>query len=155
MTTSVRWLSWLVAGACVAAAVATASAARSPQGVWVQLRDGARVTVPGAETVYVVDRGTLRPVTGAAHRALWPGFQGVVEIASVPEGSLGPRLDEKTCLVKDRDDPAVWLLDQRGTVRRHVVDPHVFQSKWAFSWGKVRRMPIAEIEALPVGDPVE
>lgn len=155
MTTGSRWLLLLVAGCGWGAAGAAAAAARPAQGVWVQLRDGARVTVPGAATVYVVDRGALRPVTGGAHEALWPSFRGIVEIESVPGGSLGARLDDETCLVKAPDDPAVWLLDRGATVRRHVSDLHVFGSKWAFSWAKVRSMPLAEIEALPVGEPVE
>jgi len=155
MTVTMRAATSLLLGAGVLALVAATASGRAAQGVWVQLRDGARVKTPDAKTVYVVDRGALRPVTGGAHEALWASFRGIVEIESVPEGSLGARLDNATRLVKAPDDPAVWLLDRDGSVRRHVTDLHVFGSKWAFSWAKVRSMPLAEIEALPVGDPVE
>ena len=52
-------------------------------------------------------------------------------------------------LVKGQSTPAIYLVD--GGQRRWIPDAATLESRW--SWGDVRTLPDAEVDAIPMGAP--
>ena len=79
---------------------------------------------PDCLTVYLVDRGFLRPLDYAAYKNLWSTWEGIGLITEVPPSLLGEAMDGRTRLVKTKDDARVWLIDnglQKRPVRSFTV----------------------------------
>ena len=123
---------------------------RAPDGTFLQVVDGTLVKDVDDSTVYVVDRDVLRPVTWAAFRKLYADFRGVATVVAIPRHLVHEPLGDGTRLVKTKDDPAVWLVDN-GRTKRHVVS---FRRR-GFVWPKVKIVKPEEIDFLPVGPRLE
>ena len=143
------------AGALVALLLVGAiSGAGSPStGVYLEVTQGTLVKEPDAPDVYLVERGGLRLVSTAAYERLYAGFRRVCTVVSIPKQLVMEPLDAGTELVKTKDEPHVWLLDN-GRVRRHVSSPAAFD-RYGFSWPLVRTVRPEEISYLPEGSPLE
>ncbi len=141
----------VLAGAAIVAAGALSTAGQEPEGVFLHVRDGARVRVHDEATVYFVDRGVLRPLTYAAYRNLFArDWRGITELVDVPGHLVGQPLNEKTRLVKV--GTKVWLIDN-GETKRHVSSVDAFDA-CGFSWHRVKSVTDRDIADLPEGLPL-
>jgi hypothetical protein len=138
----------ILAGVAIAAA---AAAAPQPEGVFLNVRDGARVRVHDEATVYFVDRGILRHLTYLAYRNLYPNdWRGITELVDAPPHLVGRGLNEKTRLVKV--GKTVWFIDN-GETKRHVSSVDAFDA-CGFSWHRVKAVTARDIADLPEGPPL-
>ena len=141
----------VLAGAAIVAAGALSTAGQEPEGVFLHVRDGARVRVHDEATVYFVDRGVLRHLTASSYRSLFPNdWRGITELVDVPLHLVGQPLNEKTRLVMV--DGKVWLIDN-GATKRHVSSVDTFEA-CGFSWHRVKRVKERDIADLPEGMPL-
>jgi hypothetical protein len=118
-------------------------------GIHLQVADGTLVKAPADPRVYLVDRGALRHVTGTSYRRLYAGFRGICTVVEIPHHLVQEPLGDGTRLVKTRDDPHVWLVDN-GHTKRHVSSVPVFR-RYGFSWHRVQIVPPEMIDFLPEG----
>lgn len=144
-----------IAGVVVALLLVVAiSGAGSPAtGVFLEVTQGTLVKEPDAPDVYLVERGGLRLVSKGAYERLYADFRRVCTVVSIPKQLVMEPLDAGTEIVKTKDDPHVWLLDN-GRTRRHVSSPSAFD-RYGFSWPLVRTVAPEEIAYLPEGPPLE
>ena len=141
----------ILAGAALVAAGALSTAGQEPEGVFLHVRDGARVRVHDEATVYFVDRGVLRHLTYAAYRSLFPGdWRGITELVDVPRHLVGNPMNEKTRLVMV--EGKVWLIDN-GETKRHVSSVDTFNA-CGFSWRRVKSVKDRDIADLPEVPPL-
>ena len=125
----------------------------APTGTFLQVADGTLVKEADDPTVYVVDRGILRPVTREAFGKLYPDFRGVATVIAIPNHLVHEPLGDGTRLVRAKDDPTVWLVDN-GRTKRPVANPASFR-RYGFVWPKVEIVKPEEIDFLPVGPRLE
>ncbi|MCA9693317.1 MAG: hypothetical protein KC636_27225 [Myxococcales bacterium] len=70
-------------------------------------------------------------------------------LAAIPEWDA---IEPAPLLIRSDDgSPEVWLVD--GPVRRHVSSPEV-AAAWSFDLNTVVTLPVADVDALPLGTPV-
>ena len=129
---------------------ATGSAEKRWPGLQLEIPDGSRVKTPDCLTVYLVDRGFLRPLEYAAYKNLWSSWRGIGLITEVPPSLLGEAMDGTTRLVKTKDDRRVWLIDN-GLQKRHVRSFTVT----GFSWHLVEIVEPELLTALYEGSPID
>ncbi|MEM8882543.1 MAG: hypothetical protein AAGD14_00570 [Planctomycetota bacterium] len=130
--------------------VATSRAGTPPaSGVHLELVEGTLVQEAGRAEVFLVDRGTLRHITGDAFDRIYRDFRRVVTVVRVPRHLVGQPLGNGTRLVRGKGDPAVWLIDN-GETKRHVANEPSFRGR-GFVWSKVQIVDPGEIDFLPIG----
>jgi hypothetical protein len=129
---------------------ATGSTEKRWPGIQLEIPDGSRVKTPDCKTVYLVDRGFLRPLEYTAYKNLWSNWRGIGLITEAPPSLLGDAMNGATKLVRAKDDPHVWLIDN-GLLKRHVRSLTVT----GFSMHLVETVEPELLAALYEGPPID
>jgi len=146
-------LGLVAAGLVFCWAIAHTSAGSGQAGALLHVANGTLVKTADDPTIYLVDGGVLRPITANAFQTLYADFRRVCTVVSIPQHLVQQPLGAGTRLVKAKDHPGVWLIDN-GHTKRHVADIPAF-TRWGFTWSRVQVVPAEEIDFLPVGSRLE
>jgi hypothetical protein len=146
-------LGLVAAGLVFCWAIAQTSAGSGQAGVLLHVANGTLVKTADDPAIYLVDGGVLRHITADAFQTLYPDFRRVCTVVSIPRHLVQQPLGAGTRLVRAKDHPTVWLIDN-GHTKRPVADIPAF-TRWGFTWPRVQVVPAEEIDFLPVGSCVE
>ena len=122
-------------------------------GIHLQVADGTLVKTADDATVYLVDRGVLRPLGSTSYAQLYTDYKRICTVVEVPLSLVKQPLASETRLVRAKDAAHVWLIDN-GHSKRHVSSLAVFR-RYGFSWSRVQIVHPDTIDYLPTGSPLE
>ena len=101
-------------------------------------------------------QGRLRHVVDPASFDAWSFHVldvAVLDAAVVSPFAVGPSLPRAPRLIRDEAHPEVWLVDDDGPRRRHVIDlPSLLA--WGFDAASIEVLNEAEVAAVDVGPPL-
>ncbi len=123
-------------------------------GNWYAPPDGTVMVAPTSPTVYAMNEGIARPVTGFVFRQRGFSFGKVLKISNsdsshLPKASDGAWLSPLDgTLVKASNSPTVYLIKNQA---KHALSPAVF-NRLKFSYANVRVLPQAEVDVILNGE---
>ena len=147
-----RTLTFTLLGAFLLLPSAHTGAAALTEGIHLQVADGTLVKTEDEATVYLVDRGLLRPMVGKSYAQLYTNYSRICTVVEIPLSLVREPLASETRLVRAEDDAHVWLIDN-GHSKRHVSSLAVFQ-RYGFSWSRVQIVQPETVDYLPIGAPL-
>ena len=106
--------------------------------------------------IYLVLDGALRWIPDSQTYAnLYSSFtSGVTSLPNVQTLLIGSPISEGASLVTATPltDGHVYLLQEDG--KRWIINPDVFNNKFAFDVSKIQTIPADQLNAIPTGDPI-
>ena len=127
-------------------------AAAVTAGIHLQVADGTLVKTADDATVYLVDRGVLRPLINRSYAQLYTDYKRICTVVEIPPSLVREPLASETRLVRAEGHAHVWLIDN-GHSKRHVSSLAVFH-RYGFSWSRVQIVPPEAVDYLPTGSPL-
>ncbi|MBD8909085.1 hypothetical protein [Methylorubrum zatmanii] len=112
--------------------------------------NGLRLTAPGSTDVWVVFEGRRhRVVSPAVYQALFTSPDDLVFSEEIPTITMGPELNEGTCLVRGIGAHAIFLLTGHApTVRKYHVPTYESFSDFGFNEKAVIDVPPLLLDAV-------
>lgn len=100
--------------------------------------NGLRVQIPRNNTVYLIDQGKRRAITGIAYNQLFQDMSGIIQDLDVFEIDEGVNIPNTAILFKTKDNATVWLLDGVAPhqVKRGITYPAM--ARYNFNWNKIQ-----------------
>lgn len=114
--------------------------------------DGLRLAAPDNPDVWLVFEGRRHRVASpAVYQALFAGPDDLIFSEDIATITMGPELNDGTCLVRPSGSHAIFLVTGRGPVRKYHIPTYESFTDFGFSEAAVIEVPSLVLEAVELG----
>jgi hypothetical protein len=114
--------------------------------------DGLRLAEPESPDVWLVFGGRRHRVASpAVYQALFSGAEDIIFSEDIPSITMGPELNDGTCLARPAGSHMIFLVTGRGPVRKYHIPTFESFTDFGFNEGAVIDVPALILEAVELG----
>lgn len=114
--------------------------------------DGLRLATPDSSDVWLVFGGRRHRIASpAVYQALFSSADDLIFSEDIPSITMGPELNDGTCLARPAGYHTIFLVTGREPVRKHHIPTYESFTDFGFNDGAVIDVPPLIIEAVELG----
>jgi len=114
--------------------------------------DGLRLAAPDSPDVWLVFGGRRHRVASpSVYQALFAGADDLIFSEDIPSITMGPELNDGTCLVRPIGSHTIFLVTGRAPPRRYHVPTYESFTDFGFNERAVIDVPALILEAVELG----